>query len=81
MAHHPHGIDPPDLSDDDLNRELAQLHQTRAQTFAGGSPSALESHTERMLMLEAEHMRRFPRKEHVDPSRTRAGSRAAAGQD
>jgi len=81
MAHHPHGIDPADLSDDDLSRELAHLHETRAATFASAAPSALEAHTERMLALEAEHMRRFPRQAHVDPSRTRAGSRAAAGQD
>jgi hypothetical protein len=81
MAHHPEGIDPTRLSDDDLAREVSHLHATRHETFLAGSEDALEAHTGRMLALEAEYLRRFPDRSTPDPLRTRAGSRAAAGQD
>lgn len=80
MTHHPHGIDPAQLSDDDVRREVAHLHATRHGTLTGGSESALEAHTERMLALEREFLRRFPAEGAPDPMRTRAGSREAAGQ-
>ena len=80
MAERPHGIPPQDLADDDLRRELAHLHETRHGTVTGGSESALEAHTGRMLALEAEFIARFPREAAPDPQRTRAGSREAAGQ-
>jgi hypothetical protein len=75
------GVAPTDLSDEDLRRELAHLHETRHDTLLGGSESALETHTQRMLALESEFLRRFAREGAVDPARTRAGSRRAAGQD
>lgn len=81
MAHHPEGIDANELSDDVLARELATLHATRHETFLEGSDDALAAHTKRMLMLEGEYLRRFPDREATHPLRTRAGSRAAAGQD
>jgi hypothetical protein len=81
MAHHPEGIDAADLADDVLARELATLHATRHDTFLEGSEDALEVHTKRMLLLEAEYLRRFPDRSAPHPLRTRAGSRAAAGQD
>lgn len=81
MAHHPEGIDPGRLSDDDLAREVSHLHQTRHDTFLEGSEDALEAHTSRMLTLEAEYLRRFPDRAAPHPLRTRAGSRSAAGQD
>ena len=80
MTHHPHGIDPAQLSDDDVRREVAHLHATRHDALTGGSESALEAHTERMLALEREFLRRFPAEGAPDPMRTRAGSREAAGQ-
>jgi uncharacterized protein DUF6158 len=75
------GIAPIDLSDEDLRRELAHLHQTRHDTLLGASEDALDTHTERMLAMESEFLRRFPRDGAPDPARTRAGSRRAAGQD
>lgn len=80
MAHRPHGIPPADLSDEDLRRELAHLHETRHATVLDGSESALEAHTRRMLALEREFLRRFPQEAAPDPRRTRAGSRERAGQ-
>jgi hypothetical protein len=76
MADRPHGIPPTELTDDDLRREVAHLHKTRHDTLLGGSEDALETHTRRMLELEAEFLRRFPEDSAPDPARTRAGSRA-----
>jgi hypothetical protein len=80
-AEHQSGVAPADLSDEDLRRELAHLHETRHDTFLGGSEDALETHTRRMLALESEFLQRFPSEGAPDPARTRAGSRRAAGQD
>ena len=74
------GVAPQDLEDGDLRRELAHLHETRHETLLRGSESALEAHTERMLALEQEFLRRFPADAAPDPQRTRAGSRENAGQ-
>ena len=81
MAAHPHGIEPTALEDDDLRRELKHLHETRHDTVLNGTEDALEHHTERMLALETEFLRRFPQESAPDPLRTRAGSRKEAGQD
>ena len=74
------GIAPASLGDDDLRRELWHLYETRKETLVGGSESALRTHTERMLALEQEFLRRFPDAGAPDPRRTRAGSRESAGQ-
>ncbi len=78
MASRPEGIPASDLDDDDLRRELRHLHDTRHDTLTGGSESALETHTERMLALEQEFLRRFPAEGAPDPARTREGSRRAS---
>jgi hypothetical protein len=80
MTDRSHGIAPQELDDDDLRREVAHLHETRHDTLLGGSESALQAHTERMLALEREFLRRFPEDSAPDPMRTRAGSRESAGQ-
>jgi Family of unknown function (DUF6158) len=80
MTDRSHGIAPGRLADDALRRELAHLHETRHDTVLGGSESALRMHTERMLALEEEFLRRFPDAGAPDPRRTRAGSRESAGQ-
>lgn len=80
MTDRSHGISPADLGDDDLRREVAHLHETRHDTLLGGGESALEAHTQRMLALEEEFLRRFPAEAAPDPARTRAGSRERAGQ-
>lgn len=66
------GIPAETLSDEDLRRELANIHRTRHDTFLHGSASALVHHTERSDELEAEYLRRFPKRE-VDPQRLRPG--------
>jgi hypothetical protein len=68
------GIDPKDLSEDDLFRELRQLHATRTETLLHGSDEALANHTTRSEELEQEYLRRHPTRD-VDPERLRAGAR------
>jgi len=80
MTHRPDGIPAGDLEDDDLKRELHHLYETREDTFFNGSGDAFEVHTERMLELESEYARRKPQETKADAARTRAGSRARAGQ-
>lgn len=74
------GVDAQQLSDEDLERELRHLHETRHETFLNGSEDALQAHTERMLELEREYLRRFPERSAPDPMRTRAGSRDRDGR-
>jgi hypothetical protein len=74
------GIDPINLSDGELLRELESLHSTRHDTLLHGSAEALRSHTVRMHELEDEYVRRNPERD-VDPDRTREGARSRAGQD
>jgi hypothetical protein len=64
------GVLPHDLTDADLLRELASLHDTRHDTLRHGSDAALANHNERLAELEAEYLRRFPERE-VDSSRLR----------
>jgi hypothetical protein len=80
MGHRPHGVVPAELEDDVLRRELEHLHETRHDTLLNGSESAFRAHTERMLALEDEFLRRFAVEGAPDPRRTRAGSREKAGQ-
>jgi hypothetical protein len=68
------GVPPTALSDDDLERELTRLHETRHETFLNGTEDALEVHTQRMFALEAEYLRRFPDRVVPDPHRVRASS-------
>jgi hypothetical protein len=69
------GIPAAQLADDDLERELAHLHETRHDTFMNGTEDALETHTSRMLELEQEYLRRFPDRAAPDPARVRASRR------
>ncbi|GLW10657.1 hypothetical protein Misp01_57850 [Microtetraspora sp. NBRC 13810] len=68
------GIDPRDLSEDDLLRELRHVHETRTDTLRHGSEDALAHHTTRSAELELEYLRRHPERE-VDPARLREGAR------
>ena len=74
------GVAAQQLSDEDLERELAHLHETRHDTFLHGSEDALSFHTVRTQELEEEYLRRNPDRV-VDARRTRHGSREQAGQD
>lgn len=66
----PLGIEPRGLSDDELLRELYQVHRTRHATFRHGSDDALAQHDRRTAELEREYVRRFPERE-VDERRLR----------
>lgn len=66
------GVPGEGLTDEDLMRELAELHRTRNDTLRHGSDHALDNHTGRTAELEQEYLRRFPQRE-VDPERLRDG--------
>jgi hypothetical protein len=68
------GVDPAELAEEDLMRELDRLHATRNETFRHGSDEALAMHTRRTAELEREYLRRHPQRE-VDPNRLREGAR------
>jgi hypothetical protein len=65
------GIAATDLSDDDLLRELEQLHRTRHEAFLHAPTSALQHHSERTAELELEYLRRHPERD-IDQNRERA---------
>lgn len=64
------GIDPAELSEDDLLRELRSLHRTRLDTLRHGARHALDNHLRRTADLESEYLTRHPGRE-VDPHRLR----------
>lgn len=68
------GVEPADLREEDLVRELESLHRTRHETFLHGSPDALGEHSRRTGELEDEYLRRHPERS-VSPDRTREGAR------
>ncbi|GIH17824.1 DUF6158 family protein [Rugosimonospora africana] len=57
------GLPPERLSEDDLLRELAQLHRTRNETFLHAPTRALQHHSERTVALEMEYLRRHPERD------------------
>ena len=59
-----------ELSEEDLLRELEQLHRTRHETFLHGPTPALQHHSERTGELEFEYLRRHPERS-IDESRLR----------
>lgn len=69
------GVDPAELTDDDLMRELGHLYETRMEALRHAADQALDEHTHRMAQLEAEYLLRHPERE-IDPERLRAGARA-----
>lgn len=64
------GIDPAELADEDLIREMHSLHRTRLDTLRHAADSALANHLRRTAELETEYLARYPGRE-VDPSRLR----------
>jgi hypothetical protein len=51
-----------DLSDAELETQGKQLHDTRNWMFLHGSAAQFETHTRRMLELEQEYLRRYPKR-------------------
>lgn len=68
------GVDPANLSEQDLLRELETIHRSRHDTLLYGSAAALKAHNVRMADLEAEYLRRYPDRP-AAAGRTRAGAR------
>ena len=64
------GVDPSELTDEDLIREMHSLHRTRLDTLRHAADSALANHLRRTAELETEYLARHPGRE-VDPSRLR----------
>ncbi|MBF5030705.1 MULTISPECIES: DUF6158 family protein [unclassified Micromonospora] len=64
------GVDPVELGDEDLVREMQSLHRTRLDTLRHATDSALANHLRRTAELETEYLARHPGRE-VDPSRLR----------
>lgn len=69
------GIDPRELSDAELLRELQTIHRTRHDTLLHAPQDALAAHSVRMAELESEYLRRHPDRQ-ITPGRTREGARA-----
>jgi hypothetical protein len=67
------GIDPTELTDGDLLRELASLHRTRLDTLRHGPDHALATHLRRTAELETEYLTRNPGRE-IDPTRLTQGA-------
>ncbi len=64
------GVDPAELGDADLIRELHSLHRTRLDTLRHAADAALATHLRRTAELETEYLARYPGRE-LDPSRLR----------
>jgi hypothetical protein len=56
------GLPARELSDDELEHQGAQAHATRNWVFLHGTAEQFQSHTERMLELEQEYLRRHPKR-------------------
>ncbi|WP_422773525.1 DUF6158 family protein [Plantactinospora sp. WMMC1484] len=67
------GVDPVELSDEDLIREMHSLHRTRLDTLRHAPDTALGNHLRRTAELETEYLTRHPGRE-VDPGRLRDGA-------
>lgn len=67
------GVDPAELSDEDVIRELHSLHRTRLDTLRHAADTALANHLRRTAELETEYLSRYPGRE-VDPHRLRDGA-------
>lgn len=58
----PTGRPASELSDEELETQGKQLHDTRNWMFLHGTAAQFETHTRRMLELEQEYLRRFPKR-------------------
>jgi hypothetical protein len=68
------GVAPSRLDDQQLMKELENIHRTRHDTLLYGSNDALRAHNGRMAELEGEYLRRNPQRL-VASGRTREGAR------
>lgn len=56
------GVPAHELSDEDLERQGLHVHATRHWVFLHGTAEQLRTHTNRMLELEQEYLRRHPQR-------------------
>ena len=56
------GVPARDLSDEELERQGVQVHAMRHWVFLHGTAEQFRTHTERMLELEQEYLRRHPQR-------------------
>jgi hypothetical protein len=56
------GLPASELSDEELEHQGRQAHATRHWVFLHGTAEQFEHHTERMLELEQEYLRRHPKR-------------------
>lgn len=61
-AHHDAGVPATELSDEELVRQGSHAHATRSWVFLHGTADQFRHHTERMLEIEQEFLRRFPKR-------------------
>jgi crotonobetainyl-CoA:carnitine CoA-transferase CaiB-like acyl-CoA transferase len=57
-----HGLPASELSDAELERQGTRAHATRNWVFLHGTADQFRHHTERMLELEQEYLRRHPKR-------------------
>ncbi len=57
-----HGVPARELSDVELERQGVQAHATRHWVFLHGTAEQFRTHTQRMLELEQEYLRRHPQR-------------------
>src|SRR3712207_4971233 len=56
------GVPATELSDEELERQGVHAHATRHWVFLHGTAEQFQHHTERMLELEQEYLRRHPKR-------------------
>ena len=56
------GVPAAELTDEDLERELAHAHEKRHDIFVGGTVDQLHNHSVRTRELEQAYLQRFPDK-------------------
>ena len=74
------GLDPHQLDDETLERELRYLYATPEETFFHGSRQALLTTPSACSSWSGSTANRFPERTKTDRLRTRKGSRGEAGQ-
>jgi hypothetical protein len=62
MEQQQHGLPARELSDSELERQGTRAHATRNWVFLHGTADQFRHHTERMLELEQEYLRRHPKR-------------------
>ena len=76
-----HGVPARELSDKELERQGVQAHATRHWVFLHGTAEQFRTHTQRMLELEQEYLRRHPQRTWQGSGRSEPGAAAAVARD